>query len=112
MTEQHIATAQDGTRIAYKLWGDPQGQHRVALVHALAMTAGFWEETAQRLLPDCAVLAIDCRGHGASDKPAGPYTVELFAQDLASVMDACRWDNAIIGPIRQLHRCQRVQQSC
>jgi 3-oxoadipate enol-lactonase len=97
MTEKLIATTQDGRRIAYRLWGNPNSENRVALVHALAMTADFWEETAIRLLPDCAILAIDCRGHGASDKPAGPYTVELFAQDLAAVLDACDWDTAIIG---------------
>ncbi|MBS0124319.1 alpha/beta fold hydrolase [Thetidibacter halocola] len=97
MTEQQFATAQDGTRIAYRVWGDPEAAQRVALVHALAMTADFWAETAAHLVPDCAVLAIDCRGHGASDKPAGPYTAGLFAQDLASVLDALGWDRAIVG---------------
>jgi 3-oxoadipate enol-lactonase len=97
MTDQSFATAADGTRIAYRIWGNPDSPHRVALVHALAMSAAFWEETASELATDCAVLAIDCRGHGASDKPAGPYTVELFAGDLAAAMDQCKWDSAIIG---------------
>lgn len=97
MTEKRIAAAQDGTRLAYKLWGHPEAKHRVALIHALAMSADFWKETANHLVPDCAVLALDCRGHGQSDKPAGPFTAELFAQDLAAVLDACGWETAIIG---------------
>ena len=36
-------------------------------------------------------------GHGASDTPAGHYTPEQFADDLAVVMDAAGWDDAVIG---------------
>jgi 3-oxoadipate enol-lactonase len=43
------------------------------------------------------VLVWDCRGHGRSDKPAGPYTAELFADDLADLMTAVGWERAILG---------------
>jgi len=48
------------------------------------MDREFWRPVAERLAPKAAVLTYDCRGHGASDKPGGPYTVELYADDLAS----------------------------
>jgi len=43
------------------------------------------------------VLTYDCRGHGASDKPAGPYTVELFPRDLADLMDHIGWTSALVA---------------
>jgi 3-oxoadipate enol-lactonase len=75
----------DGTSIAYRLWGADQPPE-VALVHSLAMDGRFWEPVAQSLAGRVTVLAIDARGHGASDKPAGPYTVPTFADDLADVL--------------------------
>jgi len=67
------------------------------LIHALAMVAEFWEDTARALGPDWEVLAVDCRGHGASGKPGGPYSVELFADDIAAVMDHAGWQDAVVA---------------
>lgn len=97
MTDIRKASAADGTAIAFRIWGDPAAGRRVALVHALAMSGAFWEDVATQLGPDVAVLAVDCRGHGVSDKPKGPYTVEIFARDLAAVLDNVGWGNAVIG---------------
>jgi 3-oxoadipate enol-lactonase len=38
--------------------------------------------------------AYNCRGHGASDKPAGTYTVATFGDDLAAVLDHAGWPSA------------------
>ncbi len=43
-----------------------------------------WPEYAKRR----RVLAFDNRGTGLSDKPPGPYSMELLADDAASVLDA------------------------
>ena len=43
------------------------------------------------------MLIYDCRGHGTSDKPAGPYTVELFARDLADLLDHVGWQSAVVA---------------
>lgn len=97
MQTEHFAKAADGTSLRYVIWKGASAKHRVALVHSLAMSADFWEATAQALGEDWEVLALDCRGHGASDKPEGPYSVEQFAADLAAVMDDANWDSAVIG---------------
>jgi len=80
----HAAT-RDGTRLAYALSGT--GKDGAVLVHSLAMDRAFWQPVAARLSRQMPVLTYDCRGHGASGKPAGPYTVELFARDLADLLD-------------------------
>lgn len=92
-----FASANDGTRIRYLIWSNPQATQRVVLIHALAMVAEFWDATRQALGPEWEVLAVDCRGHGASGKPAGPYSVELMADDIAAVMDHAGWDSAVVA---------------
>ncbi|VCU70936.1 3-oxoadipate enol-lactonase 2 [Pigmentiphaga humi] len=92
-----FASAQDGTRIAYALHGDPASRRRIALVHSLAMDHTFWDSVVAHLGTDVAVAAIDARGHGRSGRPAGPYRVETFADDLAAVLDALGWERAAVG---------------
>jgi 3-oxoadipate enol-lactonase len=87
--------AAGGARIDYSVWGD--GPARIALVHSLAMERGFWRPVADRLAGEAQVLALDCRGHGQSAKPPGPYRVEQFADDLAAVLDHAGWDEAVVG---------------
>jgi 3-oxoadipate enol-lactonase len=102
MKTEYIATANDSTKLRYVIWsGSSENKKtpskRLVLVHSLAMVAEFWEATAIKLGSDFEILAIDCRGHGASDKPQGPYSVELFANDLAAVLDHADWHMATVG---------------
>lgn len=90
------ATVRDGAAIAYRLIPG-SGPARFALVHSLAMDHRFWEPVAARLADAGDVLLIDCRGHGASDRTGAPFTVEQFADDLADVMTAVGWDDAIVA---------------
>lgn len=90
------ARMSDGARIAYSL-RTGAGEARIALIHSLAMDRHSWAPVIERLPADMSVLALDCRGHGGSDKPAGPYTVELFADDFAQLMDHVGWDDAIVA---------------
>lgn len=90
-------TTRDGTRLAYRLSGQTGSQARVALVHSLAMDASFWAPVAERLAGKAAILTYDCRGHGASDKPKGPYTVEQFGDDLSDLMAHVGWPSAVVA---------------
>ena len=69
----------------------------MALVHSLAMDHAFWRPVAERLAATRPVLTFDCRGHGRSDKPRGPYTVELLARDLADLLDHVGWSSALVA---------------
>jgi 3-oxoadipate enol-lactonase len=86
----------DGTSISYAVTGASE-HRRVALIHSLALDGEFWRPVADILSKQAAVLTIDCRGHGASGTPPGPYFVEQFADDLVDVLDGIGWSSAAIA---------------
>src|SRR3982074_1814774 len=90
-----MAAARDGTRLAYAVHG--QGTNGVVLVHSLAMDRRFWQPVVERLTSHVPVLVYDCRGHRETAKAAGPYTVELFARDLADLLDHVGWSSALVA---------------
>ncbi|MBN3807627.1 alpha/beta fold hydrolase [Paraburkholderia sp. Ac-20347] len=96
-TESGHIRVRDGARIGYSLRGDARSARRYVLLHSLGMDRAFWEPVAARLAWDALVMTVDCRGHGASDKPAGPYTVEQFAQDVHELVGAFRFDDVVIA---------------
>jgi 3-oxoadipate enol-lactonase len=91
------AKTRDGVEIVYDIWGAKDQAKRITLVHSLAMERDFWSVVAERLAPKAAVLTLDCRGHGQSGKPKGPYTVEQFADDIADLHDAIGWKTSAIA---------------
>jgi len=96
-SSEHQATTRDGTRISYTLYDSSAARERVVLVHSLAMDRRFWVPVADRLAKTASVLIHDCRGHGLSDKPKGPYSVEQHADDLADLLDHLRWPSALVA---------------
>ncbi len=87
------AIAADGASIAYTLHaaeGSGAGP-RVARIQSLALDRSFWDGVVPLLTPHADVLAYDCRGHGQSAKIRMAYTLELFANDLASLLDHVSW---------------------
>lgn len=88
-----FARAKDGSRLAYRVHAN-RGKPRLALIHSLALSGAMWSEVIIQLAAAAEVLAYDCRGHGESERRPGPYSAELFADDLAAVFDACGWPSA------------------
>lgn len=82
-------------RLKYEIVGNAASRERAVLIHSLAMDCHFWRPVAERL--GCAVLLYDCLGHGESPKPAGPYTVDGFADHLAALLDEVGWGAALVG---------------
>jgi 3-oxoadipate enol-lactonase len=90
------ARTRDGIRITYEIQHGGAGP-RIALIHSLGMDRSFWREVTARLAGRATTLTYDCRGHGQSDKPAGPYRIEQFADDLADLLDHVGWTSAIVA---------------
>ncbi|MGE0449907.1 MAG: alpha/beta fold hydrolase [Vicinamibacterales bacterium] len=89
----------DGVEIAYTRHpARSEGAPRVALIHSLALDRSVWDGVVSRLDRNAEVLAYDCRGHGRSDRRADvPFTAELFARDLAELLDHAGWTSAVVG---------------
>jgi 3-oxoadipate enol-lactonase len=87
----------DGAALVYEVQGRARDTLPVVLIHSLGMDRGFWNAVAPALTATTAVLTYDCRGHGQSDKPAGPYRVEWFADDLADLLDHVGWRAAVVA---------------
>lgn len=92
-----LARSRDGTRIGYTLYRRDGTTRRTVLIHSLAMDRHFWAPVAESLVAHSSVLILDCRGHGRSDKPVGPYTFELMADDVCDLMDTIGWESALIA---------------
>ena len=86
----------DGTTLRYSIVGNSNGP-RIALIHSLAMDHTFWNPVVARLEGSAQLLTYDCRGHGVSDKPPGPYSIDLFADDLSDLLDAAGWKKTIVA---------------
>ncbi|MDA1185045.1 MAG: alpha/beta hydrolase [Acidobacteria bacterium] len=91
-------TLADGTTLAYSIHAASMaGAPRLVLIHSLALDRSVWNATVARLSNDADILVYDCRGHGRSDRRAGPFTAELFAQDLAELLDHVGWQSASLA---------------
>jgi 3-oxoadipate enol-lactonase len=84
----------DGLRIACYAGGNPDAPPLV-LLHALGENATSWDAVALRLAPHFSLLALDLRGHGASDWP-GTYSHELMRDDVTGVLDALGLSDVVL----------------
>lgn len=75
----------NGTRLEYEWSGRPDGEV-VVLSHSLSASMGMWERQRPVLEREWRVLRYDMRGHGASDVPAGPYTMGQLADDAEALL--------------------------
>ena len=97
-TQEEIFKTSDGCSIAFRLRrAQNAGAPRIVLIHSLALDGSIWDGVAARLADQAAILTYDCRGHGKSDRRAGSFTTELFARDLAELLDHVGWEAATVA---------------
>lgn len=71
------------------LYYEVTGQGEPLLViHGLGSCTRDWERQVAFFSPHFQVINFDLRGHGKSDKPSGPYSISLFAEDTADLLKA------------------------
>ncbi|HUP92463.1 MAG TPA: alpha/beta hydrolase [Solimonas sp.] len=75
----------NGANLYYEIHGSGAP---LVLIHGLGSSHLDWEHQVPDLAAGYRVLALDLRGHGRSDKPAGQYSIALFAGDVAALMQA------------------------
>jgi 3-oxoadipate enol-lactonase len=57
------------------------------LIHGLGSSGIDWDAQTAALAVDYQVIAPDLRGHGRSPRPAGPWSMRDFADDLLALLD-------------------------
>lgn len=86
-------TTDDGCRIAFTLAGAASAPPLV-LSNSLGTDRSLWDAQLGPFAERFRVLAYDTRGHGASDAPAGPYTIDRLGRDVLALMDAAGFARA------------------
>jgi len=77
----------DGVRLYWRLDGAAD-KPALVLLNSIGTDLSAWDRALPYLVPHFRLLRMDNRGHGASDAPAGDYTLDALAADTLAVMDA------------------------
>ena len=78
-----------GHRIAYAIEAGAQpGRPWLVFSHSLAADHTMWAPQVGAFAHRFNILRYNTRGHGASDAPPPPYTLEQLADDLHALLDA------------------------
>ncbi len=77
----------NGIVTQYALEG-PAGAPVVTFSHSLAASLEMWEPQVAAIAERYRVLRYDTRGHGGSEVPPGPYTLEMLADDVLGLLAA------------------------
>ena len=80
-----MITRANGINMHYALEG-PESAPVVTLSHSLATDFSMWDPQVAVLKSGYRVLRYDTRGHGGTDAPEGPYTLEQMAEDIKALL--------------------------
>jgi 3-oxoadipate enol-lactonase len=83
----------NGTELYYELHGS-EGAPWLIFSHSLACTVRMWDPQIAAFKDRYRILAYDMRGHGQSAAPAGPYTLDMLADDVLALMRELKIDRA------------------
>ncbi|MBX3203066.1 MAG: alpha/beta fold hydrolase [Labilithrix sp.] len=98
MTSRRV-TSSDGVSIAVDEMGRPDGQP-IVFVHGFAQSGGIWAGLGEgRLAATYRLVAMDLRGHGASDKPEDEraYASERLGDDLDAVLRGLALERPVVA---------------
>jgi pimeloyl-ACP methyl ester carboxylesterase len=84
----------NGITMNYEVQGD--GDPLVLIPYLAADQACYAFQVAE-YAKHFRCISVDLRGAGLTDKPAGPYTTELFADDVAALMAAIGLERAHVA---------------
>lgn len=83
----------DGVRLYWRADGEAD-KPALLLLNSIGVDMGLWDRVVPHLSPRFRLLRMDTRGHGASDAPAGDYSLGDLALDALAVLDAAGVERA------------------
>lgn len=83
--------AVNGIELHYRIDGDRHGNAPwIVLSNSLGSDLSMWTPQVAALSKHFRVLRYDTRGHGHSEAPKGPYTIEQLSSDVLGLMDTLK----------------------
>jgi 3-oxoadipate enol-lactonase len=79
----------DGCNIHVEVEG-PEGAPVLMLSNSLGTNLHMWDEQVAPFTRHFRLLRYDRRGHGKSDAPKGPYSMERLGRDVLAILDHLR----------------------
>ena len=86
----------DGVVLRYCEEGQRRASCALIFVNSLGTDMRIWVDVTRVFADTSRIVRYDKRGHGASDAPKAPYTLDDHVVDLIAIMDECRIDKAVI----------------
>ena len=83
----------NGIDLYYRIQGSGSP---IILVHALGMDHSMWDAQGLEFSGSYQVISYDLRGHGQSESPDHPYSIDLFADDLDQFLHFLGLKKAVI----------------
>src|SRR3989304_4256431 len=84
---------------AINLFFEVKGEGKpILLIHGFPLNCRIWEPQIPALVKaGFKVITSDLRGFGESEAPDGFYSMDLFSDDLAALLDYLDIEKAVIG---------------
>ena len=93
MTHRQGKIKANGVELYYEMAG---AGPNLVLIEGLGVATWIWEKQVPAFSKHFTTLIYDNRGAGKSEKPAGPYSISLMADDLAALLDSLKIPRAHI----------------
>ncbi|NIG55048.1 alpha/beta fold hydrolase [Chitinophaga sp. Cy-1792] len=84
--QQQYFSTEDGVKIAWRFDGE-ENKPVLVLSNSIATDYHMWDVQIPEFTRHFRVLRFDTRGNGASDAPAGDYSMSRFAGDVIELLD-------------------------
>lgn len=107
----------NGIDVFYLTDGDP---HKPAIIfsNSLGTDHSMWDGQLENLRRDFYLIRYDTRGHGLTNAPKGPYSIDQLGKDVISLLDYLSIDKAffcgismggLIGQWLAIHTPKRIE---
>jgi pimeloyl-ACP methyl ester carboxylesterase/predicted amidohydrolase len=84
----------NGVKLAYYVFGE--GEPTLVFVVTWIATAELWTYQENYFCQNFKMVTVDMRGAGESDKPADNYTIDLYVDDLNSIIEELQEKNIVL----------------
>jgi len=93
-SQQQDVLSRDGTKINFIVEGN--GEPALVFIHGWSCDKSYWDDQVKTFSTKYKVVAINLAGHGESGTTRKNYTIELFGEDVAAVVNKLKLDNVIL----------------